>query len=300
VSEPATNGHAGIVEAGPRPTGSPLVRWVRRAEVPEGPLPPVYEYSCLRVGDPPAIDGDVDRTPWPWSEPFLHIATGEPVEHQSRAAFLWDDQYLYAAFDFVDPGRDAIATIPGTHVYMYDTCAEVLLSGLHGGYYEIGINSIGTRYEIDWQWVEGLVDAGDKEAIDRLFRLPNFLYFAPQGSHRVGRVGNLDYQMAGLRHGERWTDRRGAPGWTAEMAFPWTSLEPVLGLDGAPTAGLELRIQAYRAHHYQADPDELATFVATHGEGASPATGWTWSSQGNNNVHNLERWARVRLSGAEA
>lgn len=274
-----------------------MVRWVRRADVPERPLPPVLEYSCRRTPESLTIDGDVDRKPWPWSDPFGHIATGEPVEHLSRAAFLWDDEYLYAAFDLVDPSRAAIATEPGTHVYVYDTAAEVLLSATgSGGYYEIGINSIGTGYEIAWQWVETLFDAGDKEAIDRLFRIPNFLYFAPQGIHRLGRVGDLDAKLDGLKHAERWSDRQGAPGWTAEMAFPWRSLAPILGLDRAPAAGLELRVQAYRAHHYDADPEEVARLVATHGDGASPLVGWTWSVQGNENVHNLERWARVKLS----
>lgn len=300
--EPTTDRHAGIVEVGPRPTGSPVVRWVRRADVPDEPLPLVLEYSCRKRAEPLIIDGDVDRKPWPWSAPFGHIATGDPVEHLSRAAFLWDDEYLYAAFDFVDPAREAISTEPGTHVYVYDTAAEVLLAaaGGAGGYYEIGINSIGTGYEIAWQWIEPLFDAGDKEAIDRLFRIPNFLYFAPQGTHRLGRVGDLDARLTGLEHAARWSDRQGTPGWTAELAFPWSSLAPILGLDSAPAPGLELRIQAYRAHHHDADPAAVARLVETHGKGASPLVGWTWSVQGNNNVHNLERWALVTLSSDTA
>lgn len=272
------------------------MRWVRRSDVPDRPLPPVLEYSCHKAATPPSFESDVAGSPWRWSDPFRNIATGEEVEHESRAAFLWDDRYLYAAFDFVDPTRPAIATEPGTHVYIYDTCAEVLLSGPDGGYYEIGVNSIGTRYEIDWQWVEPMVDSGDKEAIDGLFRIPNFLYFAPQGSQRIGRVGNLDFELDGLRLSAHRGDRHGAAGWTAQMALPWESLAPVLGLELPPAAGLELRIQAYRAHHYQASPEEIAELEATYGPGASPSVGWTWSVQGNENVHNLERWARVELS----
>ena len=292
---------ASVFERGPSPKGSRMPRWTLRADVPTRPLPPVLEYSCKRVDTPLAIDGDVDDTPWPWSDPFRHIATGDQVQHLSRAAFLWDDDYLYAAFDFVDPGREAIATEPGSHVYVWDNDAEVLVSGTHGGYYEIGVNSIGTSYEVAWTWLEPLVDASDKSAIDRLFRLPNFLYYAPQGDHQVGRVGDLDFHLPGLRHTERWDERHGAPGWTSQMALPWSSLGPVLGLSELPpVAGQQLRIQAYRAQHEEATPEELAASVAAHGEGASPATAWTWSVQGNHNVHNLERWATVTLTDEEA
>ena len=290
---------ANVFERGPSPTETRIPRWTLRADVPTRPLPPVLEYSCKRIGSPPAIDGNVDDTPWPWSEPFRHIATGDEVEHLSRAALLWDDEYLYAAFDFVDPGREAIATEPGSHVYVWDNDAEVLVSG-PGGYYEIGVNSIGTSYELAWTWVEPLVDAGDKAAIDRLLKLPNFLYYAPQGDHQVGRVGDLDFRLPGLRHTERWEERHGKPGWTSQMAFPWSSLAPVLGLDGPPAAGQELRLQAYRAQHEEATPEEIAAAEAAQGKGASPATAWTWSVQGNHNVHNLERWAVVTLSDEEA
>ena len=291
---------ANVFERGPSPKGSRMPRWTLRADVPTRPLPPVLDYSCKRATSPPPLEGDVDATPWPWSQPFRHIATGDEVAHLSRAAFLWDDECLYAAFDFVDPGRHAIATEPGSHVYVWDNDAEVLVSSSDGGYYEIGVNSIGTSYEVAWTWVEPLVDAGDKPAIDRLFKLANFLYYAPQGDHQVGRVGDLDFQLPGLRHTERWDERHGAAGWTSQMALPWASLGPVLGLPSPPVAGQELRIQAYRAQHEEATPEELAASVAAHGEGASPATAWTWSVQGNHNVHNLERWARVTLSDEEA
>ena len=83
---------ANVFERGPSPTETRIPRWTLRADVPTRPLPPVLEYSCKRISTPPTIDGDVDATPWPWSDPFRHIATGEKVEHLSRAALLWDDE----------------------------------------------------------------------------------------------------------------------------------------------------------------------------------------------------------------
>lgn len=273
MTEDANDPTASVIEVGPRPEGATFPRWVHRAGVPDRPLPPVLRYTCHRV-DTLAIDGDIDSKPWPWSEPFRDMATGETTPHAVRAAMLWNDEFLFVAFDLVDPDRVAIATEPGTHVYKYDTAAEILISG-PGGYYEFGLNSIGVGYEVAWHWVDQLFDNGDKAGIDRLLRLPNFIYYLAQGHDRLGRVGNLDYRMPGLIHSETWAERHGSPGWTVEIALPWEGLAPVLGFDRRPSAGSRLRVQAFRS---------------------SPSNGWTWSVQGNSNVHNLERWAEVDLS----
>ena len=273
---------ANVLEVGPRSEGARFPRWTRRADVPDRPLPAIREYRCLRTPQSIDINGDVDAKPWPWSAPLAHIGTGDVAPHRSRVALLWDDDHLYAAFDFVDPARDALATEPGTHVYNVDTAAELLTAG-PTGYHEIGLNSIGTSYEVDWRWVAPLIDNRDFEAIDRLFRLPNYLYYAPRRGRRAGRVGDLDHRLPGLTHAERWSERDGDPGWTLEMALPWSSLDDILGFDGAPRAGRELRVQAMRAR-----------------PAASGTSAWTWSVQGNANVHNPERWTRVTLVDEEA
>jgi hypothetical protein len=226
------------------------------------------------------IDGDVDSKPWPWSAPFVQIGTGEVAVHGSRVALLWDQDHLYAAFDFVDPDRDATATEPGTHVYEVDTAAELLTAG-PTGYHEIGLNSIGTSYEVDWRWVAPLVERGDYGEIDRLFRLPNYLYYAPSGGERAGRVGDLDFRLSGLVHAEAWSAREGGAGWTVEIKLPWSSLDQVLGYDQSVRAGRTLRVQAMRARPKH--------------DGSGQTECWTWSVQGNANVHNPERWANVTL-----
>ena len=284
---PAVN----IIEVGPRPYGSQFPRWVQRADVPDDQLPPVGPYECPYVAGPVIVDGDVDSKNWQWSSPFRHMATGTEVPFSSRFALGWNEQYLFAAFDFVDPGREAIATEAGTHVYAVDTAAELLIGGANG-YYEIGVNSIGTFYELDWRWVAPIIESDDLAGLDRLFRLPNFLYFAPQGSDRVGRVGDLDYHLPGLALATQWSDRGDKPGWTAEMALPWSSLSTIFGTldDGASPEGL--RAQAMRAHHPapEAETDDLDDSAT------KPTEGWTWSVQGNGNVHNLSRWTPLILA----
>lgn len=283
------------LDVGPRPEGSRFPRWILRADVPDVPLPPMVRYECKRVADL-AIDGDVDAKPWPWAEPLVDARTGDPAEHHSRVAMLWDDDNLYAAFDFVDPDRDAIATEAGTHTYDYDTTAELFVGG-PGGYHEIGLNSIGIGYELQWYLMEPLVEGADAAGIDRVLRIPDFLYFAPQTGERYGKVGDLGYRMPGLVHAERCHDRPGGPGWSVEMSLPWASLRPVLGIEDLPRPGAEIGVQAMRVHH---DPTERAAARAAmergDGDGSTAVHPWTWSVQGNGNVHNSSRWAVVTLS----
>ncbi|MDH3248190.1 MAG: carbohydrate-binding family 9-like protein [Acidimicrobiia bacterium] len=271
---------ASVLAIGPHPDGGRFPRWTLRADVPDRPLPQIPEYSCLRAPISLELDGNVDEKPWPWSAPFVHIGTGDAVSHLSRVALLWNEEHLYAAFDFIDPDREATATEPGTHVYEVDTAAELLTAG-PTGYHEIGVNSIGTSYEVDWRWVAPLVEHADYEEIDRLYRLPNYLYYAPRSGERAGRVGDLDFRLSGLVHAEAWSDRVGGIGWTVEMALPWSSLDEILGFGEPVRSGRALRVQAMRARPTP--------------EGSGRTECWTWSVQGNANVHNPERWTSVTL-----
>src|SRR5690606_34015964 len=87
----------GALEAGPRPNGR-FPRWVRREDVPVGPLPPVPRCFC-----PPKSEGDG----WHWLQPFVDIRSGKPVNERSRFAVAWDAEHLYAIFEFVDAHREA-------------------------------------------------------------------------------------------------------------------------------------------------------------------------------------------------
>lgn len=254
--------------AGPVPDGR-FPRWVERLDLPDAALKPAPEFVCPVRGD---------RTiPLKAAHSLVDIATGEPTVHPSIFGLAWDSDALYARFDFVDPYRHATASEPGTHVYKSDTAAELFVAGPRG-YYEVGVNSVGGSYEVGWNWVAPLVAAQDMEGIDRLFRLPNFLYYLPRSGERAGRVGDLDFMLPGLSHEEKWTDIAGHPGWTATLVLPWEGLCPLLGLAGSPTSGDRLAVQAMRANPARAG-----------GEGC------TWSVQGNHDVHNPERWPTVTL-----
>lgn len=279
-----------------------IARWATVADVPDRPLPPIPTYDCLRVASPPAVTGVLEPV-WDraaWSEPFGRIEDGARTGHETRVALLWDDECLYAAYRVTDPDIRATSTIHHSQVYMTDDDVEIFVEA-DGGYYELGTNPINTIYEYRWTWVQRLLESGDAAGIEALFKLPDFLYYTARGGETLGRVGEMDFDLPGLRHAVRVSGTINCPsdvdeGWTAQFALPWSGLAQV-GRDPGrfpPTPGSVIRIQAYRAQHDWTDVAGAAR-MSQAWPGASPFQGLTWSTMGNGNVHNPERWVPVRF-----
>ena len=233
----------------PRPTRIP--RWFSLAGVPDSPASPIRA-TCRRATGPITIDGVPDEAAWAdasWSAPFTAIETGEGVPLESRVALLWDDHALYAAFAFEDPDPSATDTEHHHWVFLSDPDAELFVAGPEG-YVETGINPLGTIYQIRWQWLEPLIERRDHAAIERLFKVPNGLYFTARPGERSGRMGDLDWELPGGRYATRTGPVRlpGRPptmGWSAEFALPWSGLSagagpgwPTRARDRAPRPGV--------------------------------------------------------------
>jgi len=283
-----------------------VARWATVADVPGRPLPPIPSYDCLRVASPPAMTGPLDAV-WDratWSEPFGRIEDGARTGHETRVALLWDDECLYAAYRVTDPDIRAASTVHHDQIYMTDDDVEIFVEA-DAGYYELGVNPINTIYEFRWTWVQRLLEAGDAAALEALFKLPDFIYYTARGGETLGRIGEMDYDLPGVRHSVQvkgtvnWSQDVDE-GWIARFALPWTGLQGV-GRDPGlfpPKAGDTIRIQGYRAQHDWTDSEGAATMGASW-PGASPFQGNTWSTMGNGNVHNPERWVPVRFLGDE-
>jgi hypothetical protein len=280
-----------LVAVGKVPT-STFPRWGHWIEAPAGGLPPVPDYPCHRVREAMTIDGRLDVAAWSravWSEPFGAIADGARVGLETRVALLWDERCLYAGFKIED--HDVRGSMTGfhDHVYIEDEDIELFIEG-DGFYYEIGLNPVNTVYEIRWTWVEPIVERRDFAELDRLLRTPNFLYFLARDGERIGRHGDLDWELPGLGHAVQVDGVLNRPaiddrGWTVELALPWQGLRAIRGGDGQPPKeGETLRITAYRAHH---DRREGAPNQAS--------VGWSWCVTGNDNIHVPERWNKVTL-----
>jgi hypothetical protein len=232
-------------------------------------------------------DGRLDEKVWqraPWSEPFGALATGAAVGLETRVCLLWDERCLYAGYRVEDPDIRGTMTGFHDHVYVNDEDVEIFIEG-DGFYYELGVNPINTEYEIRWTWVQRLVERRAYALLEQLFATPNYLYFMARDGERMGRHGDLDWQLPGLEHAVQIDGTLNRPavrdkGWTVELGIPWEGLSSLMGGKRMPPKpGDSLRITAYRAHHTRIEND--------------PTTGWSWSITGNDNIHVPERWNRV-------
>lgn len=271
-----------------------MLKMPRTINLPQGPLdelalPPVHEYECLRTPEPICVDGALDEPVWQrvqWSTPFVKMDTGAPVRLDSRIALLWDDQYLYAAYRFEDHEIWGTHVEHHEHVYIRDSDAEIFIEG-EGVYYELGVNPINTIYEVFWTWLEPVVARQDTALLNRFFKTENFLYFEPRLNDRLGRFGELDWELPGLKHAVRVDGSLNCPeirdnGWTVEFALPWAGLR-ALGKPVPPQDGDVWRIGASRCQHFH------------DAQGNNVWEDWSWNRHGYINMHIPERWTRVRF-----
>jgi hypothetical protein len=292
----------GFLEAGRRPRFPEIPRWVRVANVPDAPLPPVPGLRAKRASGPITVDGDLREPDWAdaeWSAPFGRIASGAAASPETRVAFRWDDEALYAAYRVEHHDIRASTTRHHEHVYVKDDDVELFVAG-ERTYYELGINPINTIYEIGWYWLEPIVAEGDWDALERLLRVDDQFYYARREGERLGRLADLGWELPGLRRAVRVDGAINAPevvdvGWTVELALPWAGLGMLIPeLAAPPTVGGRVTVQAYRAHHPRTDPAADAR-MAEQFPGSSEWYGTTLSPMGNGNVHNPERWVRLEL-----
>lgn len=270
----------------------------KRADIAAGDLPPTASYVCKRTAEPIVVDGRLDEAVWEraeWSAPFGLIAGG-PASVETRVALLWDDTHLYAAYRVEDHDVRGTMGDARDHVYLRDDDVELLIDG-DGHYYEIGLNPINNGYQMHWVWLERLVESQDFDALEQWLRTDDFIYYHRRSGERLGRMGDMNHSLPGLRTAVQVDGVLNQPavrdrGWTVEMALPWAGLAEVSGgLPTPPRPGDTRRINAYRAHHHRADPDRYAD--VTH---SMPWEQQTWSTMGNEDIHNPERWATVTFS----
>jgi hypothetical protein len=289
---------AGHLEVGPKPRFTDLVKWCTVADVPDWDLPPVPTYECRWVESPPHIDGSLRDPAWEradWSQPFGAIRDGQRTGYTTRVALLWDNNFLYAGFEIEDPDIRARTVHPNEHVYVHDDDAEIFID-LGDSYYEIGVNPINCTYQIEWTWLDPVVQSQDWARLEELFKLPDYLYYTRRSTELLGRIGNRDFSLPELKHAvklEGSINNPGSPdkGWSVELAIPWSGLSMIANtVDLPPKVGASMRMQAYRAQHDWSRPTE--NFLG----GATEFEGYTWAAMGNTNVHNPERWTAVTFA----
>ena len=80
----------------------------------------IAHYVCRRAAGQITIDGRLDEPSWQKAEKsprFVDMVTGEPGFYDTRAAALWDDEYLYIGLWVEEPYVEAHLTKRGSLIF---------------------------------------------------------------------------------------------------------------------------------------------------------------------------------------
>ena len=254
----------------------------------------IAHYTAYHITEPINVDGHLDEPAWkraPRSPRFTDILTGGPVIHDTRAAVLWDDEYLYVAYWAEEPFLHANFTTPNSPLY-YDNDVEFFIAG-RDSYFEFEINGFNTAYEVFFIWANSYESSGFSQ-------MPEFERSKMGGFNGVGftthprgpRLGNFNWHFPGRKSAvfldgtvNKDTDRD--RGWTVELAFPWKGMAALAMGDNRalpPKDGDVWRIDFSRFNQYKEAPP------------AKDSGGWFWSRHGSWDSHIPECFPYVAFS----
>lgn len=256
----------------------------------------IPHYTAYRAKTPLRIDGRLDEVDWknaPQSPRFRDLISGAETIHDTRAAVLWDDDYLYVAYWIEEPDLQASLTERDAPIYKNND-VELFIAG-KDTYYEFEINSYGTIYEVFFIWEESYKSGG----YDRMteFRLnqkgrKTFHGVGYKPHPRGPRIGYWGWDFPGLKSavfldGTINNDRDRDRGWTVEIALPWTGMTSLAIGDkrSLPPNDRDVwRMDFSRFNQYKEAPP------------AKDSGGWAWSSHGVWDSHVPECFTYIHFS----
>ena len=113
----------------------------------------IPNYQAYRTSNAPKVDGQLDELEWklaPQSPNFRDLISGSETIHETRAAVLWDDDYLYVGYWIEEPNLQASITERDGLIYQNND-VELFIAG-QDAYYEFEINAYGTIYEVFFEF----------------------------------------------------------------------------------------------------------------------------------------------------
>lgn len=260
------------------------------------PQEKIAHYTAHRVRGPIQIDGRLDEESWqlaPRSPRFVDLIHGRPGIHDTRAAVLWDDQYLYVGYWVEEPFVEATLAERDAPIYTNND-VELFIAG-QDAYYEFEINALGTIYEVFFIWEAEYERAGYKDLpeFDRKADLVRPFDGVGFRNHPRGRrIGYWNWDFPGLKSAV-WVDGTlndnadRDRGWTVELALPWQGMKALAMPDGRslpPRDGDIWRMDFSRFNQYREAPP------------AEDPGGWAWSAHGAWDSHIPEVFPYIHFS----
>lgn len=258
----------------------------------------IPHYNAYKVNTPPKIDGRLDESVWqtaPTSHSFRDLISGSNTIHDTRAAVMWDDEYLYVAYWIEEPNVQATLTERDDLIYK-DNDVELFIAS-QDAYYEFEINSFGTIYEVFFIWEDsdsyknGAYDTIPEFGRDQPGRRP-FSGVGYKPHPRGGRIGYWNWDFPGLKSavhvdGTINDDSDRDRGWTVELAIPWSGMSALAIGDNRslpPRDADVWRMDFSRFNQYkEATP-------------AQDSGGWAWSPHGVWDSHVPECFTYIHFS----
>jgi len=252
-------------------------------------------YTCCRAAGPITVDGRLDEESWQRAEKsprFVDMVTGRPASLETRAAALWDDEYLYVGFWLEEPHVWATYTERDSMI-CHENDVEVFIGG-PDGYYEFEMNALGTIMERFYIWQDAYLSGGfDKvpefdllgtELVDTLGG-PWTGFHHPRGRRWAFR----EWDMPGLKWAVHVDGTINDPtdidrGWTAEIAFPWAGLRHLAGGRSLPP----LEGDTWRL--------DVSRFQWIADGNGRTCPGWVWSCHNAYDSHIPDRFTYMHIS----
>ncbi|NOQ97593.1 MAG: polyhydroxyalkanoate depolymerase [Calditrichae bacterium] len=256
----------------------------------------IPHYNAYRTAAKPHIDGRLDDPVWqivPRSPRFRDLISGGETFLDTRAALVWDDEYLYVAYWIEEPNLQATLTEQDAPIYQNND-VELFIAG-RDAYYEFEINSFGTIYEVLFIWEASYKSTGYDTIAELSLEQPGSKPFNGVGytSHPRGpRIGFFQWDLPGLQSavfldGTINDDRDQDRGWTVELALPWSGMSLLALGDNRslPPRDHDIwRMDFSRFNQYKEGPP------------SEDSGGWAWSPHGVWDSHVPECFSYIHFS----
>ena len=256
-------------------------------------------YLCKKISTPIEINGDLSKPVWQKAEKsprFVDLIGGTPGLYDTRAALLWNDEYLFAGLWCEEPYPTAHIT-ERDGLLWFENDFEIFIDG-GDTYYELQVNALNVIYEAFYIW---------KDAYSKFSTYPEFDVFENdarvfggnhdrtgeyfwRGSHpRGNRWVFLNWDFPGLKtavkiNGRLNDTKEPSQGLEVEFAFPWSGMRHLAnGRQLPPEQGDLWRLFIGRYQKLQINGTDISV-------------GWAWDKIGTNDNHFPELFTPIEFS----